>query len=220
MCGATPEQKSLETQQAAFYKQMTDQYASVFADRKNILDALTATFKPILDKGPGQRGFSDAERTDLDTNADVNVATNFANAKKTLQDDLAARGGSDFIPSGGDVQAGENLDAFAAGERSNLKTQIDEQDYATGRDNFLTATNALSGEANMLNPAGFAEATTGAGGAASKTANDIAAADNSVWSSVIGGISGIAGAAVGGWAGGLGKTASKATSAATAGVPA
>jgi hypothetical protein len=217
MCGATDQQKDLETQQAAFYKQMTAQYTQVFDKQQAILSALTDIYKPILAKGPGQRGFSDAERTDLDTRATESVATNFANAKRTLNEDLAARGGSDFIPSGGDVQANANLDATAAGERASLENQIDTQDYETGRQNFITATNALSGEAAMLNPAGFSEAATGAGGAASKTANDIAAADNSVWNSVIGGIGGIAGAAVGGWTSGLGKGVSKAAS---AGVPA
>lgn len=199
MCGATDQQKSLEASQAAFYNQLTQQYASVFQKNQGILDMLTSTFEPILKAGPNQRGFSDEERTNLETEATEGVARGFDKAQQALNQNLAARGGSDFIPTGGDAEMRGSLAATAEEEQAGLKQQITAADYAAGEDRWRYASGVLAGTANMYNPTGYAGAATGAGGAASQTANDIAQADNSVWSSVIGGLSGVGGAAIGAW---------------------
>lgn len=207
MCGATDQQKSIEASQAKFYDTLTAQYQQVFGEHQQIIGELRKAFEPILAKGPNQRGFSDAERTDLHTQSNEGVARNFQHAKTELNENLAARGGDDFIPSGSDNQMRGDLSGFAAAQQSGEDLQIDEADWAAGHENWKFATGVLGGVASELNPTGLANAATGAGSAAAETANQIAMADNSVWSSVIGGLSGIAGAAVGGYTTGLGKAA-------------
>lgn len=199
MCGATPAQENLETQQAAFYKTMTDQYNTVFGESQAILSNLTKIFTPIVQAGPGQRGFSDEERASLDTTATETTASNYANAQRTLNESLASRGGSDFIPSGEETQLNEGLLATEAGDRSALENQIEQADFETGRQNWAAATEGLAQVSGQENPANFANATTNAGEAAGTTANQIAEASNSLWGAAIGGLSGIAGAAVKGW---------------------
>jgi hypothetical protein len=195
MCGATNQQKDLEAKQAAFYDTMTKDYQTVFGESQAILGKLTKAFQPIVDAGPNQRGFSDAERADLHTQSTEGVARNFDKAKRELNSDLAARGGDDFIPSGGDNQMRGDLAGFAAAQKSGEDLQIEEADYAAGHANWQFATGVLGGVASELSPTRYSDAATGAGSAAASTANAIAQADNSVWSSVIGGISGIAGMA-------------------------
>lgn len=201
MCGASSQQEDMYGQQAAFYKEMTAHYTEVFGKEQGILDELTATFEPILKAGPNQTGFSDAERTTLNTQATEGVATNYAKAKQALGDDLGARGGSDFIPAGSDTQMQERLAATGAAEKSSLENKITMDDYKAGHDNWQTAVNVLGGVAAQENPNGTAGAATSAGTAAADTANQMAMADNSMWSSVIGGLSGVAGAATGAWVG-------------------
>lgn len=201
MCGDNREQGRIYKAQADFYDTMTAQYKEVFGKQQAILDDLTAKFKPIVDAGPNQRGFSKEEHTLLDTGATEGVANNFASVKKSLGEELAARGGSDFIPSGADTQLSAGIDAVAAAERSNLQNKIEMADFAAGKENWNTAINVLSGTAGMLNPVGYSEAATGAGNSAANTANEMAKADNSMWGGVMGMIGGVAGAAVGGWAG-------------------
>jgi hypothetical protein len=201
MCGATQEQKNLESQQAAFYGQMTSQYQQVFGKQQAILDTLTGMFKPILSAGPSQRGFSDAEHTALESSATETTAHNYADAQRTLNERLATLGGGDdFIPSGEEAQLREGLLATEAADRSSLQNQIEQADFSQGHQNWQQAADVLGGVAAQDNPAAFANATTSAGSAAGTTANQIAEASNSIWGSVIGGVSGIAGAAVKGWA--------------------
>lgn len=200
MCGASSQQDQMFAAQSAFYTQMTQQYNTIFGKNQAILDSLTSTFEPILKAGPNQRGFSQDEHDTLDTQANESVSNNFAAAKRSLGENLAARGGSDFLPSGVDEQLEGGIDATAATEKSNLDNQIEMADFETGREEFHNAANVLGGVAAQDSPVAFANATTGAGSAAANTADQIAAEDNSIWSTVIGGVSGIAGAAVGGWA--------------------
>jgi hypothetical protein len=200
MCGATHEQKDLQAKQAQFYDEMTSEYKQRYGKEQAIYDTLTSIFKPILEAGPSQRGFSDAERTALDTNSIEATARNFNAAKGNIQREIAARGGSDFIPSGGDLQLSSTLDAAAAADRSNAARSIEAADWELGHQHWQTAAGVLGGVAAGQNVVGFANAATGAGDSASKTANDIAAASNSVFSTIVGGLSGVAGQALGGWA--------------------
>lgn len=201
MCGPTGEQKALEAKQAAFYDTMTKHYEDVYGKQSAILGELTKVLQPIVDKGPSQRGFSDAEHTALETTAKESTANNFAQAETALNENIAARGGSDFLPSGADLQLKEGLVATGAAAQSQQELGIETADWEQGRSNWQAATGALGGVANQFNPNGTASVANESGSAAGTTANQIAEASNSMWGSVIGGLSGIAGSAVGGWAG-------------------
>jgi hypothetical protein len=200
MCGATHEQKDLQAKQAAFYDDLRAEQKVVFGKHQAILDKLTEIFMPILEKGPSQRGFADAESTALKTQALESTTRNYQHASETLEEQLAARGGSDFVPSGADAELRADLAARGAQARTDLDSQIEVADWEAGRKNWSAAAGVLGGVATELNPNATANSATGAGSAAGETANQIAQASNSIWGSVIGGISGIAGQAVGGWA--------------------
>ena len=175
--------------------------STVFGESQGILGNLNKTFAPILAAGPNQTGFSTAEDTSLNTEATEQTATNFALAKKAMQEgDAAAGGGDTFEPSGAEKVREGALDATGAAVQSQEQQQILQQNYATGRDNFYKAAGVLGDTANSLNPVGFADAAVNAGSAASKTESDISNSGNSIWSSVFGALGGIGGAAVGKWA--------------------
>lgn len=204
MCGASPEQKNMYAKQSAFYDVMTRQYQEVYGKQQAILDGLAATLKPIFEKGPNQRGFSPEVHTALDTQATEATATGYAHAKQSLHNAQAERGGGeDFLPSGVDAQLDAGLSATAEAQNAQLHQNIEMSDFDAGRKLWMAAGEGLSGVAGQQNAANFANATTNSGNAAADTANQIAAASNSIWGSVIGGLSGIAGSAVGGWATGL-----------------
>ena len=197
MCGATGAQTSIEQSQQQFYQQLTNEYSTVFGEDQSILGQLTSSLQPIIQAGPNQQGFGAAENTALNTEATEGTATNYAMAKQALQEDQAAQGGDVPVGSGSNQEMDANLAAKAASTQSGLQTEITQANYDTGRQNYQNAVGDMEGVASEYNPAGFAGATTGAGSAAANTANTIAADSNSVWSSVLGALGGVAGKAVG-----------------------
>lgn len=199
MCGATAAQTTLQDEQMDFYQTMTDNYKTAFAEDQGILNAVTASMAPIIAAGVNQEGFSGAEKTTLDTQADEGVATNYAQAKTALQQSLAATGGTSSaeMSSGPAAQLQEELVSSAAGQRSTEQSQITQADYDTGRSNYFNAVQEEENAAGLLNPAGYSGAATNAGSAAGTTANQIASENDSVFSSVMGALGGVASKAAG-----------------------
>lgn len=191
MCGgATAAQTDIQNTQVAFLKQLTAEYGTVFGESQGILQSLTSTFKPILEAGPNQQGFSAAELASLETTAKEGVGQNYAQAAKALGEKQAAEGGGNsFLPSGAKSQIQEEIATGAAGTLSQEQEQITQANYATGRSNFYNAAGILGQTASTLNPVGSAGAATSAGSAASNTANQIAQENNS-WMGLVGGVLG------------------------------
>lgn len=199
MCGATHEQKDLEAQQANFYKTLQASYSTAFGASTAILDTLTKSFQPILAAGIGQEGFTPEEKQARLTQATEGTAADYRKAGEAMNENIAAAGGgNEFLPFGGATQAREELAASGAAEQASAENQIEQENFATGRENYLTAAQILGGVANQYNPAGFASAATGAGSAAGQTADSIANAGNA-WMGALGGLTG---SVVGGWASG------------------
>lgn len=196
MCGASSEQEDMYAKQSAFYDTLTKNYNIAFGKAQEILDTLTAGLKPIFEAGPHQRGFSAEQRAAIDTTATESVARGYEHAAGTLNENLAARGGSDFIPSGGENALRAGLAGMAANERADLGLQIEQADWQTGQDLWSKAAAGLGGVAAQWDPNGFGNTATNAGNAAANTANNIAMASNSLWSAAIGAVGGIAGSAV------------------------
>ena len=84
MCGASGQQKDIEAQQAAFYKQLTQEYGITFGESQGILKSLTAAFEPILKAGPNQQGFSAEELANLNSQAVTGIGRNYAKAGAAL----------------------------------------------------------------------------------------------------------------------------------------
>jgi hypothetical protein len=198
-CGASSEQKQVEASQQAFYTQLTSEYGTVFGENQAILGALTKSFEPILSAGINQQGFSPAELANLNAQAVTGTGQNYAKAEKALAAGQAAEGGgTSYIPTGAKMEQQRQLATSAAENESAIESNIVAQNYATGRQNYLEAAGMLGGVAGQYNPTGYAGAATGAGSAASTTANEISQANNS-WMGLVTGALGAAGTAAGGY---------------------
>ena len=197
MCGPSAAQTTIENSQIDLANQIQAQNSTVFGESQGILNSLNAAFTPILEAGPNQTGFSDAENTSLNTEATESTAQNFANAQRQMQESgAAAGGGNTFAPSGVTAANKASLAATGAAALSGEQNQIQQANYATGRQNFMNAAGVLGGEASTLNPVGTANAATGADSSAASTANTIQQQSTSIWSSVLGALGGVAGQAV------------------------
>jgi hypothetical protein len=200
MCGSNQQQTDITNEQSDFYKMMTQQYQTIFGQDQAITGALTSAFTPILQAGPGQQGFSAAQDTAMRTQNTETVATDYAQAQRATAQILAAKGGGNtMLPSSttANILAG-NANAAAA-TRAQGENQITQANYAQGYQNWQTAANVLGSTAGLLNPTGFAGATTGAGGAASTSATALAASQFAPWGAAMGALGSVGGMAAGGY---------------------
>lgn len=195
---ATQQEKDLQQEEADFTKTLMADYSTQFANQSAILDSLKSTFEPILQAGPDQFGFSPTETTALRTSASDTTATSFANAKQSLNETLASRGGGDtYLPSGATAQLNAGLDVSAAIENATQQNQITQAGYTQGRSNFVTAASVLGGAAQQYNPLGYSTSSTDANKSAFDEASTIQQQD-SAWVGQLGGlIGGAAGAFLG-----------------------
>ena len=198
MCGPSQAETNLSNAQAQMYQTLTNNYNTTFPQQQEITGALTSAFTPILNAGIGQEGFTPSEKNALETQNAENVATNYAQAQKAAAEALAGRGGGNtFLPSGVATNIlAQNTNAAAA-MRSATQNQNTLADYAQGRQNFLSAAGALAGDAGIINPLGYASASTNAGQAAFSSASTMATQSNSIWNAAIGALGGLGGAALG-----------------------
>lgn len=195
MCGASDSQKQIGQAQTNFYNELTAEHKTDFADYRNILGSLESAFAPILAKGPDQEGFGEQELTALHTQATEKVAGDVKKAQEFVQGTYGT--GDTSIPQGQEEAALGGVASAGVKESADLNTKITEDDYATGRENYWHAASGLAGVAGLENPVGSAQAANQGGEAASKTANEIAAAGNAWMGPVFSAVGGIAGAAIG-----------------------
>lgn len=205
MCGgASSTQVELQNEEAAFYKTQVDAYNRAYANYSEIQDALRKQFEPIIAKGPNQMGFNDAELNNLNTQATEGTATNYAAAKRALQEDIATEGGGTSnvnLTSGGSTQARAQLASTAAAVESAEQLQIQQAGYQQGYQEYR---DAVAGEENVAagwNPNAFSGSAVSAGSSANAEANAVTQANQSIWQGVLGALGGVASnfATPGGW---------------------
>ena len=197
MCGASSEQKELEKEQAAFYAQTTAQAAEVFGKANTVFGEISAATAPIVAAGPSQEGYSAEEKQVLNSKAISSTASSYDNLSKALNAKIAANGGGSSVSSGAELQQREQLGVSAANQLSNQELGITSASYDQGNKNYNTALTSLEGAPGVFNTtANVNNAATGAGSAASTSANNIANADNSWVSSVTGALGGMGSAAI------------------------
>ena len=190
--GASGAENQLQQQQSDFYKTLTSNYQTQFANQSAIFNSIQSVFNPILQAGPNQYGFSNQEDAALRTQATEGTAASFANARSATAQALASSGGgNDFLPSGANANIQTNLEGQAAATQSNQQLGITEAGYQQGYNQFTQASNALGSVAAGLNPLGYAGAATPAGNSAFGSASTIQQQNNaaSPWGT-IGGILG------------------------------
>lgn len=198
MCGATPEQTQVSNEENEFYKNLTQQYGTIFGQSQAITGALTQAFMPILQAGPSQTGFAPAEENALRTQNTENVATNYAQAQRATAQILAARGGGNtLLPSSINANLLAQNTNQAAAQRTQGENTITQANYAQGYQNWQQAAGVLGSTAGLVSPTSFASATTGAGNSAMTGATDIANASNSPWNAAFGALGAIGGGAAG-----------------------
>jgi hypothetical protein len=200
MCGgASDSEKGIGADETAFYKNLTNQYSTVFGQNQAITGALTSAFTPILAAGPGQTGFTPSETNSLNTTAAENIGTNYAQAQRATAQALAGRGGGNtLLPDSVSANMVAANTREAAQQRSLAQNQIVQNNYAQGRQNWLSAANSLGGVANILNPTSYASPTISAGSNAFGAEDTINNSNNSLWKTAIGALGSVAGQAVGG----------------------
>ena len=200
MCGASSEQKQIEQGQQSLFNQMTQQAQQVFGGSSQVFNDLVGAFAPIVAAGPNQHGFSMPEKSALTSQAITETGQAYKNASQAVKEANAAVGGGNMALPGG-ATIGRNLSVAnsAAAQTASELGQINEADYATGRQNFFTVATDLAGAPSAFNPAtGAGEAASSSGTTAANTANQIAQENNSWVQAVTGALGGVAGAAIGG----------------------
>jgi len=200
-CGASQGQKDIANQQTSAYQAIQQQAQQVFGGSSKVFNDLVSSLSPIVAAGPNQEGFSPAEKSALQSAAITQTGQAYRNARQAVGESLAAQGGGNV----GDVTGGSNtainlgVAQSAANQTSSELNQIDQADYATGRQNYDNAVQGLSGSTNVFNPATSMDtATTGSGTAAANTQNQIAEQDNSWVGAVSGALGNIGGVETGG----------------------
>lgn len=203
MCGTNSAQTADEAQQQAETAQLQQEQQQAYGENQSILSKLTAAYAPIVAAGPSQEGYSAAEKTNLNTQATEGTASGYAAAQKDMAENQAAQGGGNSsLPSGAATAEQGDLASKALNQEGNLKNQILTNDYTQGNENYKSATSGLLGVAAENNPVGYANAETASGSAASNTANQIAQNSNSLWNSVISGITSVGSSALNYFSGG------------------
>jgi hypothetical protein len=195
MCGgASGGEKALSAETGNFYRELHGAYNEQFGKFKSILSNLHDAWTPVLNGGINQQGFSADERAARNSSAINSTATNYQHASQAVNEQLAERGGGNVaLPTGSVDSINAGIATNAAQDLSNKQNEIVREDYATGRQNFMAASGALSGVAGQENPLGFAGAAGSEGDQAFKMENQIQAQNNSWKNDLIGGITGIAG---------------------------
>ena len=187
MSGPSSAQLTLQQDQLAFYQQGMQESQTAFGEQQDLLAQMNAVYGPILAKGPNQPGFSTSEENALNAEAVEGTATNYASAARGVNEQEAAEGGGNNpLPSGGEEQARAQVAEAAAGQESSEESQIEQANYAAGEQQFEQAGQALATASGQLNPAGYINATTGAGSEAEKTANQINQEKNAWMAPVLG----------------------------------
>lgn len=201
MC-ATGAQKQVQAQDLATMQEYDQMMQKQYANQQDIYNMVNGVLQPILKAGPSQEGFSAAEKANLNATAVEGTAENYAGAAKAVNEQLAAEGGGNTaITSGAAAQLKAGVAQSAAEQQSKQESQIEEADYATGRQNFLNAEQGEMAVAAGENPLGYAGALNQSHEIAGNEANAIQQADTG-WESAVIGAAGSIGAT---WAAKSGK---------------
>ena len=201
LCGAGSEEKSVEQQQQSIMTQMTTQAQQVFGNASSVFNALKNTFMPTIQAGPNQQGFSPAELAAMNSQIINNAGQGYRNAKAAVGNAEAAIGGGNAVlPSGVNTGVDLGLAENFANQTSEGLNQVQQENYAVGRQNYENAVKGISGAPDVFNPATNAgNSAISSGEAAAKTASDISSQNNSWISGVTGALGGIIGTATGGF---------------------
>ena len=200
-CGPSSQQKQVFQEQNSAYQQAMQQAQQIFGNSSQIFQQLTSAFSPIVAAGPGQEGYTPAEKANLESQAITTTGQQYKNASQAAGERISAAGGGGnaLLPSGTTAAVQGNIATQGAAQTANQLADIRTQSANLGRQNWLSAAGILSGAPGVFNPSTSAtSAGTGAGETAGTTANQITQANQSWMNLVAPILGGIAGVATGG----------------------
>jgi hypothetical protein len=201
-CGATNAQNEQEQATTQAYQTAVNQAQQVFGASSTAFNDLVKSYQPIVAAGPSQLGFSQQELAADNSQAITQTGIEAKNEKAALGNSEATQvgtGGQGPVgPGGATVGANASLVENAGNQTASELSQIQQADFATGRQNYQAAVQGLAGATSVFNPATSAtSAATGAGESATTATQNVASAQQSGWQLAAGALGGIAGAALG-----------------------
>jgi hypothetical protein len=195
MCGASKEQKETYQTQKDITSNALSQAKQIFGDSASVFSDISDALSPIVHGGPDQYGFSAAEDSALRSQAVTQSGVAARNAISSVNASISAVGGGNIaLPSGAAIGAQTAVANSAAMNSANQQLEITKAGYATGRQNFFEAEKGLSEAPGVFNPStGATNAASGAAEGQARTANEIAASNNSWEQAVSGALGGVVG---------------------------
>ncbi len=185
-CKASSQETGIETSTQNFYNTLQADYSQQFAGQNAILSQLSEAYSPILAAGINQQGFSPSELASFQTQATNQTAAEYQKAAAATGERMAAQGGGNtYLPKGADSQVQAGIAAQAAGQESSEQLQINEANYAQGRQNYLNAAQGMAGVAQAENPSAYGALAGQMGSNAFGEANTISGENN--WLGHLGG---------------------------------
>jgi hypothetical protein len=202
MCGATNAQNEQEQATTQAYNTATAQAQQVFGASSTAFSDLMKSYAPTVAAGPSQLGFSQQELSSLNSSAITQTGIEAKNEKAALGNSeatAAGTGGSGPVgPGGATIGANLGLAENAGNQTASELSQIQQQDYTVGRQNYQNAVQGLAGATSVFNAAnGATSAATGAGESATTATQNVASAQQSGWQLAASALGSVAGAALG-----------------------
>jgi hypothetical protein len=165
MCGPSSGQKAAATQQSNFTNLMQSQASTVFGADNQLFNSLFSAYNNIVNQGPNQQGFSQAELNSMNSQAITNNANQYRNVAGAVKAGQAGYGGGNNVSTAGStIGANQSVAEAAAANTANQLAGITQANYATGRQNFFQAAGSEGNLANQAygNVGNVAGATQGA----------------------------------------------------------
>jgi len=189
--GASSAANANEAAQTAFYTQMTEEQSTTFAEQQELYQNLLSVWQPIFDAGPNQLGFSPAENDAL--RSEIISSSGEATAQSEDATKMALEqggGGKSDLTTGAEAQLESASQVLGGQAQAESLQQEQLEDYQQGLQDFENASTALTGEQQIVNPIGTADAANGAGQNATSAIKLVDSENTSILGSILGGISG------------------------------
>lgn len=198
LCGPSQQEVSIGNMESSFAQDLvnlTKQRAAGQASTiSSISDALTN-----LAAGKTPQGFSPEILAQLQSGAITSVAGATTSARQAAANALAAQGGgaASALPSGIQGQIAGTIASNMGAEETKLLTDINLQNFATGRENYLSYISGLGKMAELQDPSRLASQATSAGGQAFDAAHTMSMESAQAAADIAGAATGIAEAGAG-----------------------
>lgn len=197
MCGPSSSEKSIQSSTQNFGTQMQQNYGTLFQQQQGTIQNIMRTLQPISAAGPSQRGFSGAEKSELDTSAINNAGAANTAAQQAARTYGAGQGGggTSGITSGITKQIQGAIASQSAGQEGAALNQIEQADWTQGNNNYWRAQGAEQGVAQLENPNPTAGTALSANNSAFQQSSTINEQDNALGQDVAGFLTAAAGSA-------------------------